>query len=372
MAHDGQDMTMATPVILPDLLQTTKAAIEPVEKILDIAREKLRDLVSENGRVSNALIEQNQTASHGLAWVATYVESLRQMQGWAERQSAEGKFGEMEQLLLQISFGEYLWQLYGGIPMNQGEILRLQDIGLSQDDMRSMMDPAVMTLTQGGNTQAARSRLVELMQEQAGATMFGASGLDEELEMIRTEKGMGQDIYCEISPHHLLLNETICKKAGNFAKVNPPLRTQDDNEALWEGIMDYTVDTIGSDHAPHHIKEKKCAYSSALSGFPGLETTVPLLVNCVNEGKLSKGRMIDMLNRKAAYIFGLKGYGAITEGNKANLSIINPKLKETISSMRNMSKAKYSPFDGYKTKGQVVYTVINGQLFKSDERRIKA
>ena len=187
MAHDGQDMTMATPVILPDLLQTTKAAIEPVEKILDIAREKLRGLVSDNGRVSNALIEQNQTASHGLAWVATYVESLRQMQGWAERQSAEGKFGEMEQLLLQISFGEYLWQLYGGIPMNQGEILRLQDIGLSQDDMRSMMDPAVMTLTQGGNTQAARSRLVELMQEQAGATMFGASGLDEELEMIRDQ-----------------------------------------------------------------------------------------------------------------------------------------------------------------------------------------
>ncbi len=178
---------MSTPVILPDLLQTTKAAVAPVEAILEIAREKLRELVSEDGRVSNALIEQNQTASHGLAWVATYVESLRQMQGWAERQSAEGKFGEMEQLLLQISFGEYLWQLYGGIPMNQGEILRLQDIGLSQDDMRSMMDPAVQALTQGGNTQAARSRLVELMQEQSGATMFGTSGLDEELEMIRDQ-----------------------------------------------------------------------------------------------------------------------------------------------------------------------------------------
>ena len=187
MAHDGQDMTMATPVILPDLLQTTKAAVGPVEAVLDIACEKLRELVSTDGRVSNDLIEQNQTASHGLAWVATYVESLRQMQGWAERQSAEGKFGELEQLLLQISFGEYLWQLYGGIPMNQGEILRLQDIGLTQDDMRSMMDPAVMALTQGGNTQAARTRLVELMQEQNGATMFGASGLDEELEMIRDQ-----------------------------------------------------------------------------------------------------------------------------------------------------------------------------------------
>lgn len=187
MPHDGQDMTLTAPVFLPDLLHLTKAALGPVEAIFDIAREKLRAIVTENDRISGKLIEENQTGSHGLAWLATYVESLRQMQGWAERQQADGKFNELEQLLLQITFGEYLWQIYGGIPMNQGEILRLQDIGLGQDDMRSMMDISVMTLTQGGNTQAARTRLVELMQEQAGATMFGGSGLDEELEMIRDQ-----------------------------------------------------------------------------------------------------------------------------------------------------------------------------------------
>ncbi len=187
MPHDGQDMTLTAPVLLPDLLHLTKAALGPVEAIFDIAREKLRAIVTENDRISGKLIEENQTGSHGLAWLATYVESLRQMQGWAERQQADGKFNELEQLLLQITFGEYLWQIYGGIPMNQGEILRLQDIGLGQDDMRSMMDISVMTLTQGGNTQAARTRLVELMQEQAGATMFGGSGLDEELEMIRDQ-----------------------------------------------------------------------------------------------------------------------------------------------------------------------------------------
>jgi (2S)-methylsuccinyl-CoA dehydrogenase len=187
MPHDGQDLNVEMPVILPDLLALTKAAVAPAEEILEIARKTLRDTVSADGRVSNSLIEQNQTASHGLAWLATYVESLRQMQGWAERQHADGKFGELEQLLLQISFGEYLWQIYGGIPMNQGEILRLQDIGLTQDDMRAMMDASVQTLTQQGNTQAARIRLVELMRQQAGATMFGASGLDDELEMIRDQ-----------------------------------------------------------------------------------------------------------------------------------------------------------------------------------------
>ena len=88
------------------------------------------------------------------------------MQKWAENLKTNGKFLEVEQLILQIAFGEYLWQLYGGLQMNQGEMLRLQDLGLDQDDMRAMMVPAVMTLTQSGNTQDARTRLVELMQEQ--------------------------------------------------------------------------------------------------------------------------------------------------------------------------------------------------------------
>ncbi|MBJ6372684.1 acyl-CoA dehydrogenase family protein [Sedimentitalea arenosa] len=191
MAHDGQDVTVATKgaktVILPDLLTLTGAAVAPVDGILDIARNRVRDMVSEGGRVSGALIEAHQTAAHGLAWLATYAQSLRQMQGWAERLSEQGKFGETEQLIHQIAFGEYLWQIYGGIPMSQGEILRAQDIGLSQDDMRGMMTPEIMTLTQNGNSQAARSRLVELMQEHSANITVGASGLEEELEMIREQ-----------------------------------------------------------------------------------------------------------------------------------------------------------------------------------------
>ena len=162
-------------------------AVGPVEDILQKAKNSVREMVSVGDRVSNDLVEAHQTAAHGLAWLATYTESLRQMQDWATKLNADGKFGEVEQLIHQIAFGEYLWQIYGGIQMNQGEVLRLQDMGLTQDDMRGMMDPAVMTLTQGGNTQAARTRLVELMQEQSANATFGASGLDEELEMIRDQ-----------------------------------------------------------------------------------------------------------------------------------------------------------------------------------------
>ncbi len=187
MAHDGQDALAAETAILPDLLRLTGASIAPAEAILATATARVREMVTQDGRVSGGLIEANQTAAHGLAWLATYVQSLMQMQGWAERLQDEGKFGEIEQLIHQIAFGEYLWQMYGGIPMSQGEIIRLQDLGLAQEDMAALMEPAVMTLTQSANSQAARLRLVELMQEQVANATFGASGLDDELEMIRDQ-----------------------------------------------------------------------------------------------------------------------------------------------------------------------------------------
>ena len=187
MAHDGQDLGGMTPVLLDTLLDLTKEAIAPLEAVLETARARVRDTVTADGRISSALVEQHQTAAHGLAWLATYVESLRQMQKWAEALEAQSKFGEVEALIHQIAFGEYLWQVYGGIQMNQSEVLRLQDLGLSQDDMRGMMSPAIMTLTQQGNTQAARLRLVELMRERNAEITVGASGLDEELEMIREQ-----------------------------------------------------------------------------------------------------------------------------------------------------------------------------------------
>ncbi|WP_164661786.1 acyl-CoA dehydrogenase family protein [Tropicibacter sp. Alg240-R139] len=188
MAHDGQDMTtMTNPVILPDLLTLTGAAIAPVDAVFDAAHASVRKMVSADGKVSGALIEAHQTAAHGLAWLATYQNSLQQMQRWAETLQADGNFGEMEQLLHQIAFGEYLHQIAGGIPMNQTEVVRLQDMGLGWDVLSGFQCIEVQSLMSSANTQAARSRLVELMEEQAGATMFGASGLDEELEMIRDQ-----------------------------------------------------------------------------------------------------------------------------------------------------------------------------------------
>ena len=186
MAHDGGHQMSETPV-LEGLLDLTRDAVGPAESLLARAVDVVRGRVSDGGKVSSTLMDADQTATHGLAWLATYVEALRQMQTWAEALSAAGKFGETEQLIHQIAFGEYLWQIYGGLPMNQGEILRPQDLGLTQEDQRLMMTDAVMRLTQEGNTEAARMRLVSLMRDQRAEITVGNAGLDDELDMIREQ-----------------------------------------------------------------------------------------------------------------------------------------------------------------------------------------
>ena len=109
MAHDGQDITMTQTPLLDDLLAQTAASLPAVDALLTQAKSTVRALVTDGDRISAPLIEANQTAAHGLAWLATYAQALQQMQAWAERLTADGKFGETEQLIHQIAFGEYLW-----------------------------------------------------------------------------------------------------------------------------------------------------------------------------------------------------------------------------------------------------------------------
>ena len=187
MAHDGQDLKLETSGPLDDVLSLTGGAVAPAEALLERAKQALRAEVVIDGRVSGAAVEANQTACHGLAWLATYVESLRQMDNWATRLQEAGTFGEIERLILQIGFGEYLNHLAGGIPMNQGEFVRMSDLGVAPDALAAFRVPEVETLMAHGNTQAARTRLVELMQERAAEITVGKSGLDEELEMIREQ-----------------------------------------------------------------------------------------------------------------------------------------------------------------------------------------
>ena len=174
-------------------------AVKQAETLLVAAQNCVRARVSENGQFSNDRMEAEQHSVHGLAWLATYVQAVREMVAYAERLSGEGLFGEMEELLTRIGLGEYLAQIIGGIPMNQGEILRLSDLNLSAELQSLVSNAAVQTLMRDGNTPVHRARLVALIESQGAHATVGHPGLDETMEAIRDE--MRKFAIAEVLPH---------------------------------------------------------------------------------------------------------------------------------------------------------------------------
>src|ERR1700733_13891274 len=166
-----------------ELIPTLGQAVSSMEGLFADARRAVAGRVETGG---TRVLDREQRAAHGLAWLATYVEALRQMHALAERLVDMGQFGETEELLVRIGCGEYLAQIAGGIPMSQGEIVRLSDLGLSSVAAAARIDSTVEQLIAEGNTARHRARLVELMRDGRQATV-GICGLDDTLETIRDE-----------------------------------------------------------------------------------------------------------------------------------------------------------------------------------------
>jgi len=169
-----------------ELAAPLREAVAAVEALFDDARRAVANRVTIEGRPVPRIFDREQRATHGLAWLATYVEAIRQLEAYALRLAAAGNFGEIEELLVRIGAGEYLAQLIGGIPMSQGEIVRMSDLGLSPAAVAARVTPAVEHLIATGNTAARRARLVELIRQHHDATV-GACGLEDTLDSIREE-----------------------------------------------------------------------------------------------------------------------------------------------------------------------------------------
>jgi (2S)-methylsuccinyl-CoA dehydrogenase len=173
--------------VSPDqLLAPAREAVTAAEALFADAVYRVRERIQERPGAPARNFDREQRAAHGLAWLATYVEALRQMTGYAERMQASDSFGETEELLVRIGLSEYLAQIVGGIPMSQNEIVRLSDLGLPASAVASRLTPAVEELIATGNTAQNRARLVELIRAQHD-TLVGNSGLDDTLEAIRDE-----------------------------------------------------------------------------------------------------------------------------------------------------------------------------------------
>ncbi|MGB0057082.1 MAG: acyl-CoA dehydrogenase family protein [Methyloceanibacter sp.] len=168
------------------------------ERLLDCALDAMRDRVSENGKLSADKIETEQHAVHGLAWLATYVEAIKEMAAYASRMQEDGRFGETEQLMTRIGLGDYLDQIFSAIPMNQSEFVRPADFGLTPDQIAPFRNEAVEALIGSGNTRENRAALAALIGE-AQEGVFGDPGLDETFEAIRGEMRRFAD--AEVVPH---------------------------------------------------------------------------------------------------------------------------------------------------------------------------
>lgn len=169
-------------------------------------------------------------------------------------------------------------------------------------------------------------------------------------------------VSCDVTPHHLFLTYDELKKQGNFAKMNPALRSKEDVDALWKAISDGTVDFIVSEHAPHTIEEKKTGYWEAPSGVPGIETMLPLLLDAVNKGRLTLQQLARLTSENPARLFGIRNKGKMEIGYDADVVLVDMNAEKKVKNDELFTKCKWSPFNGWKLKGWPVTTIVNGNI----------
>jgi len=182
------------------------------------------------------------------------------------------------------------------------------------------------------------------------------------LTLIKRAKKNKVDVTCETCPHYLFMTEEDLKEKITFAKVNPPLRTEKDQKALWKGIKSGIIDILASDHAPHTLEEKYQNIWFAPAGVPGVETTLQLMLNAVNKKMIKFEKILELMHDNPVKRFGLENYGNIEIGNDANLTVIDLNKKWKISNEELLKKCKWSSYEGLEEKGMAVMTVVNGEL----------
>ena len=171
----------------------------------------------------------------------------------------------------------------------------------------------------------------------------------------------------EITPQHLTLFAPDCyEKLKTFSQMNPPIRTKDHYDKLWEAVKNSLVSTIGSDHAPHTKEDKNKKYPASPSGMPGVQTLVPLMLNHVNNNKLTLNQFIKLVCENPCKIFGIKNKGHIKEGYDADLTIIDMKKEQVIKNEMMASKCGWTPFNNYKVKGFPICVIVNGNIVMTD------
>ncbi len=191
------------------------------------------------------------------------------------------------------------------------------------------------------------------------------------VELVREAKKRGVKVTAEVTPQHLTMTDECVELFDSSTKINPPLRAKTDCEALLAGLKDGTIDAIVTDHSPHAQEEKDREYANAPSGFPGLETSVGImLTDLYHEGKIDLPMMISKMSYEPAKVFGLEA-GTLTVGKAADVTVIDPEQEWTVEAEKFYTKGSHSPFVGRKLKGKAVLTIVAGRIVMRDGQVIE-
>jgi dihydroorotase (multifunctional complex type) len=214
----------------------------------------------------------------------------------------------------------------------------------------------------------AIERVLKTSAETKARVHFCHMTTGEGLNRVYDAKKSGRTMTCEVTPNHLLLSSADFERVGAMLAMMPPLRSKMQVDALWKGVAEGWVDIIGSDHAPHTLKEKSASSIWDVKvGVPGLETTLPLMLTMVKKNRLTLDTLVGLLAEKPAEIFSLKGRGRLEQGMKADLVAIDLKEKYRVDASKFHSKAKYSPYDSWEVQGKPVKTFVNGRLVMDEQ-----
>jgi dihydroorotase len=190
----------------------------------------------------------------------------------------------------------------------------------------------------------------------------------EEIELLKSYKHIAT---CEATPQHLFFCSPDCyDRLGSFVQMNPPIRDEGHREGIWKGIKEKIIDVVGSDHAPHTIDEKKKDYPDTPSGMTGVQTILPIMLNFVNQGKISIHDLVRLLCVNPAKIYKILNKGEIKIGNDADFSVVDINREFLITNDWIVSKSGWTPYDNVKIKGFPVMTIVNGRVVMRDDEII--
>lgn len=211
----------------------------------------------------------------------------------------------------------------------------------------------------------ATERIVRLAQAAGRRLHLLHVSTAEEMAFLAQHK---RSVSVEVTPHHLTLCAPECyERLGSLAQMNPPVREQRHQDALWQAIRDGVVDVLGSDHAPHTLEEKARPYPQSPSGMTGVQTLLPIMLDHVQAGRLSLQRLVDLTSAGPARIFGIEGKGRIALGFDADLTLVDLAARRTLRNDWIASISGWTPYDGLTVTGWPIHTVVRGHIVVRDE-----